>query len=274
MQQYPSSDDWAGERGTRWRDDSAAYEAMLAPLDPPLIAAAGLDGALTVADVACGAGGTTLALAAAAPPGCNVEGFDISADLIAAARARAGAVRFAVADVASHVPEQPYDRLVSRLGTMFFPDPAAAFTNLARWLRHGGRFAFAVWASPRDNPWLWAVREEVAAVVDVPRPEPDAPGPFRYGDPAPMLALLGAAGFTGIEVADLGLDLAVGGGLPAAEAARWSIAATPFGDLLTSAAPEMAATVATRLTALYREHERGGRVWQAARVHLVTGGRG
>lgn len=59
-------------------------------------------------------------------------------------------------------PEQPYDRLVSRLGVMFFGCAPAAFANLRRWLVPGGRLGFAVWGPVEDNPWAAAARAAVA----------------------------------------------------------------------------------------------------------------
>ena len=61
--------------------------------------------------------------------------------------------------------KRPYDRLVSRLGMMFFEDPPAAFANLARWLAPGERFAFAVWGRPAENPWMTTVPEVVAEII-------------------------------------------------------------------------------------------------------------
>jgi SAM-dependent methyltransferase len=85
---------------------------------------------------------------------------------------------------------------------MFFDDPPSAFASLARWLAPGGRFAFAVWGRPADNPWAGIVRETVAEVIDVPSPDLDAPGPFRYGDPDKLLRLLERAGLGELEVCD------------------------------------------------------------------------
>jgi hypothetical protein len=52
---------------------------------------------------------------------------------------------YEIADMATApAPPEPYDRLVSRFGIIFFDDPPAAFANLARWLAPGGRFAYAV----------------------------------------------------------------------------------------------------------------------------------
>jgi len=65
---------------------------------------------------------------------------------------------------------------------MFFSDPVAAFTNIRRALRPGGRLTFVCWQTPGANPWLSAPGR--AALLSsnrftqfrpVPRPKPRAP---------------------------------------------------------------------------------------------------
>ena len=123
-------------------------------------------------------------------------------------------------------PEVPYDRLVSRFGIMFFDDSLAAFGNLIRWLAPGGRFAFAVWGRLDQNPWMTSIRQVVAEIIDLPTPDPEAPGPFRYGEADKLLTLLDRAGFGNPDVSDWRGVLPIGGGLPAAEAAPQNITAT------------------------------------------------
>jgi len=136
MNENPAASDWAGARGEKWRDQLPRMEAMLAPIDDPLIKALDLDAGYRIADIGCGGGGTTLAIARRAPAGSEVHGYDISPALIEAARAREPdepAVAFTLADVGTApAPDQPYDRLVSRFVIMFYDDPPAAFANLAR----------------------------------------------------------------------------------------------------------------------------------------------
>jgi SAM-dependent methyltransferase len=111
---------------------------------------------------------------------------------------------------------------------MFFDDPPAAFVNLARWLAPVGRFAFAVWGRPAENPWMTSVRQAVAEIIDMPPPEPEAPGPFRYAEADKLLTLLNRAGFGELDVSDWRGALPIGGGLPAAEAASFALASLFF----------------------------------------------
>jgi hypothetical protein len=52
------AEDWAGARGEKWRIRLAGMEAMLAPVDEPLISALELRAPHRVADVGCGGGGS------------------------------------------------------------------------------------------------------------------------------------------------------------------------------------------------------------------------
>ncbi|MQA13973.1 MAG: hypothetical protein GEV09_07300 [Pseudonocardiaceae bacterium] len=42
---------------------------------------------------------------------------------------------------------------MSRFGVIFFDDPTAAFANIARALRPGGRLAFLCWQDVARNEW-------------------------------------------------------------------------------------------------------------------------
>ena len=258
---------WSGARGDHWRTHLAGMEATFAPVDEPLLDALRLDAPCRIADLGCGGGGATLAIARRAPPGSVVHGLDISPSLVELARARPGpagrAVTFEVADLmTSPAPATPHDRLASRFGVMFFDDPAAAFANLARWLAPGGRFAFAVWGHPADNAWLATVREVVATVVDVPSPAPGAPGPFRYADVAPLLALLERSGLGDLDVHTWRGALPIGGQRSAAEAASFALAAfSSFAELLAAAGDRALGAAQEALTGRFASHQRDGAVW-------------
>ena len=171
-------------------------------------------------------------------------------------------------------PEKPYDRLVSRFGIMFFDDPPAAFANLVRWLAPGGRFAFAVWGRPAENPWMTSVREVAAEVIDMPPPDPEAPGPFRYAEAGKLLTLLDRAGFGELDVRDWRGALPIGGGLPAAEAANFALASfSSFGELLAEAGDEALNDARQSLTARFSRHQQEGAVRMDACVRIFTGAR-
>lgn len=281
MPESHESSHWAGERGRKWRTQLSAMESMLAPVTEPLLHALDLDAPCRIAEIGCGGGGTALEIFRRTPVGSVVHGYDVSADLIEVARDRAQSdsqsvgrnIGFEVADAGTATPARPYDRLASRFGIMFFDHPPEAFSNLARWLVPGGRIAFAAWGSPAENPWSTAARDATAEIVEVPRPDPEAPGPFRYGEAGKLAALLEQSGFVNLEVVDWRGTLPVCGGLPASEAATLALQAfSNFGELLAAAGEEAVNEARRRLTARYAQHLRHGIVEMSASVHIVTGG--
>lgn len=276
MSENPSASDWATARGDKWRDKLPGMEAMLAPVDEPLINALQLDRPCRIADIGCGGGGTTLEIFRRASAGSAVHGFDISPALIDSARARAARekslITFATSDVATAPPpEVPYGRLVSRFGIMFYDNPPVAFANLVRWLVPGGRFAFAVWGPPADNPWMMSLRQTVADVIDVPPLDSEAPGPFRYGDGDKLLGLLDHAGFGALEVQSWRGALALGGGLPPAEAADFALESFSFGALLADAGEDAFDEARRSLAIHYPRHQQGNVVRMDSCVQIVTG---
>jgi SAM-dependent methyltransferase len=273
-----SGPDWAGERGERWREHHVGLEATIEPIHGPLFEALRLDGPARVAEVGCGCGGTALALSRHAPEGTVVHGYDLSPANVEEARGRADEagreVSFQVADMSTARPEEPYDRLLSRFGFMFFEDPVPAFRNLADWLAPGGRLAFATWGVPTENLWMVGVFGAVRELVEVPETDPDGPGPFRYGEVDRLLGELGEAGFQDLEVSTWRGKLALGGGLAPPDAARFALSA--FGGLsklLSEAGEEVAAEAHSRVTAVLSEAAPEGVVRMDASVHVVTGGR-
>ena len=279
MNEHTAASDWTAARGEKWRAQLAGMEAMLTPVDEPLIRALNLDAPCRIADIGCGGGGTTLEILRRAPAGSVVHGFDLSPALIELARSckrsDERAIGFEIADMATATaPEKPYDRLVSRFGTMFFDDPLAAFANLVRWLAPGGRFAFAVWGRPAENPWMTSVRQVVAEIIPLPTLDPEAPGPFRYAEADKLLILLDRAGYGQLDVGDWRGVLPIGGGLPAAEAANFALASfSSFGELLAEAGNEVLNAARKSLTARLSRHQRDGAVWMDAYVHIFTGAR-
>lgn len=273
----PPAIDWAAARSEKWRRHLDGLETMLAPIDTALIAALDIHAPVRVADVGCGSGATTMALLASAPEGTVAEGFDLSPALVEVARRKHQAVglttSFEVADMSSYGPPGvPYDRLVSRLGVMFFADPSAAFSNLRRWLTSDGRFAFAVWGPIEDNEWMAHTQAAVASAVDVPSADPSAPGAFRYGNVVELVAELTASGFTDIVVQNRRGALPIGNGQEPAEAARFALGAfSSFDELLSRAGAWAQEHALGELTGRFSRYELGGRILIPARVHIVAG---
>lgn len=161
-------DDWNGQSGERWVANQARLDALVAVFGQAAIEAAAPAMGERVLDIGCGAGASSLALAARVGAGGQVLGVDISEPLIERARELARhdtPALFQVADASSaELPEGAFDILFSRFGVMFFDDPTAAFTHMRRALRLGGRVAFVCWRGATENDWM---RLPVGALKDM-----------------------------------------------------------------------------------------------------------
>ncbi len=187
----------------------ATTDTMFAPL-ARLLAAQARPGE-RVLDVGCGAGATTRALADAVAPDGQATGADISVALIDAARAHQTRADFVVADAETYAFESDtYDLVASRFGVMFFADPVAAFANLHRATRPGGRLRAITWRAQSENPFMATAGKAARTVFpDLPQPPADGPGQFAFADAARVSAILGEAGWSAVEHEPLDIELAM-----------------------------------------------------------------
>jgi SAM-dependent methyltransferase len=207
---------WNGEEATHWVAHIDRYDAMLDPFDGHLFGRADIHGTDTVADIGCGCGATTLAAAGLAPDGLAF-GIDLSGPMLdlAAQRARQRVVdnvRFERGDAGSYrFDPGGFDHALSRFGVMFFADPVAGFSNVARALRPKGTFTFVCWQAMARNDWIAIPGAAAAAHVPLPPlASGDAPGPFSLSDPDRINAVLGEAGFPKVDIGPVEEALVLG----------------------------------------------------------------
>jgi ubiquinone/menaquinone biosynthesis C-methylase UbiE len=210
--------EWDGADGEYWAKYHKEYERLLGVFDGALVEAGAVRSEDRCLDIGCGTGATTLALAARAVEG-SALGLDLSGPMLklareAADRAAIRNVQFVQADAQVHPFETAtFDVAVSRMGCMFFGDPATAFANIGRSLRPGGRLALAVWQEQTANEWITAIDNAVGEVTSTEAAGEQTgyvPGPFSLADPELCTSLLQAAGFVDVTVAGLDLPLAFG----------------------------------------------------------------
>jgi SAM-dependent methyltransferase len=211
---------WNGDDGEFWVAHQDRLDRTLFPFLQPLLDFAAPRPGTTVIDVGCGCGATTIEIARAVGPAGRVVGIDISSSMLALAAERLRPFATATCRLgdAATLPlhDLGADLMVSRFGVMFFGDPSAAFANMRTALAEGGRLRFACWRPIGENPWLQiplhAVYEHVPRL---PKPDPEEPGPFAFGDTARVTRILEAAGFStpSFTPLDIQMDLAAGGTL-------------------------------------------------------------
>jgi ubiquinone/menaquinone biosynthesis C-methylase UbiE len=264
---------WNGRAGDTWVELNRLLDMELRPLGLEAQAALGPKPGERVLDIGCGGGETSLDLAQAVSPGGAVLGVDISRSLLEVAERRAAGldvdVRFEAADAqTSDFGDERFDAAFSRFGVMFFADPTAAFANILKALRPGGRIAFVCWRSPQENPLMTAPLKAAEHLMPPMSPsDPLAPGPFAFADPERLRRILGEAGFGQIAIRPF--DARVGGWTPD-EAMIVAQRVGPLGTVLREN-PHLRPKVLDAVVQELQRHTRAdGKVRMDAAVWIVT----
>jgi SAM-dependent methyltransferase len=267
---------WNGPAGEAWVAAQAVLDGMFHSLEAALADAAAEAGARRVLDVGCGTGATTLAVARRLGADGEALGVDISAPMVASARARAerdgSPARFVVADAGTQAfAPAHFDLAVSRFGVMFFPDPVAAFANLRSGMRPGGGLAAVAWRSRAENPFMTtAERTALPLLPEPPPPRPaHAPGQFSLADEGHVRRILGESGWTGVEMRPLDVDCV----FPATALELYLNRLGPLGTLLREVDDGTRDRVLDAVRAAFQPFVHGGEVrftaacwWIAARA--------
>lgn len=262
---------WNGDAGRRWVDQRTRHLALRQPVVPHLLRAAGVATGDRVLDVGCGCGELTLRLAEASGVDGAVLGLDISGLMLDTARdlaatASGPAPRFVHGDAQVYpFDDAAFDVAVSSFGVMFFDDATAAFANLHRALRPGGRLAFLCWQDDERNEVfgipLRAFRAHGAPV--------DLAGVDPFADPRRVGDLLVGAGFTSVRTEAVHGPARIGSDV--ADVLGYTRATTRVRDLLaTLDDAALAERVYATMAAEYTVRERPDGVWVDAAAWLVT----
>jgi len=205
---------WNGASGRHFIEQRERHERMRSRLTTRLLAGARIEDGEEVLDVGCGCGDVTI-LAARAAGGGHALGADLSRIQVAEARriaASAGVAnaRFEVADAQVHPFRAGiFDVVLSNFGVMFFDDPAAAFGNLRKALRPGGRLTFLCWRGRAENPFFTIGFAESAVILGL-RELPGPAAAFSLADAGRVSVLLSDAGFGGVAFAKVDEPMPVG----------------------------------------------------------------
>jgi SAM-dependent methyltransferase len=206
---------WNGYEGEHWASHADRYDGVNSGFNPFVLDL--VSPSDRVLDIGCGNGQLTRVAAARAT---SATGVDLSGPMLATARSRSAEipnVTFEQGDVQVHpFPEGAFDLAVSRFGVMFFADPVAAFANVHRALRPGGRLAFLCLTALAGTD-LGRVFGAMAPYLPQPT-GPDGSGPTSFADPAHTRAVLTDAGFDGVECTHVEADQIWGRDVPDAAA--------------------------------------------------------
>jgi SAM-dependent methyltransferase len=223
-----------------------------------------------VLDIGCGRGQTTREVARLARTG-SALGVDISAAAIERARelAREQEVRNVIFELGDaqvlRFPRGRFDLVISRFGTMFFDDPAAAFGNIGRALRPSGRLVMMVWQDSERNEWAVAIRQALSGPA---ASVPGGPDAFSLGDPPAVTGILEAAGFADVRFTDVHQPVHYGPDVAAA--LDWVRGFTSTAQTLRRLDAADAASALGRLGDMLKAHMTGNGVWFDSRAWIVA----
>ena len=212
---------WNGISGESWVRQDEKHDGQLVPWAELLAATAAVQPGERVLDIGCGCGATTIEAARRAAPDGQAIGVDLSGPMTARAREKAVEAgltntRFEVGDAQTDdltLGDAPYDVVISRFGVMFFEDPVAAFANMHKATRPGGRLAMVAWAPIDQQQWIRVPMQ--AALAHVPLPPllaTSGPGMFGLADHDGTVSLLREAGWDDIAIEPHLRTMLLGGG--------------------------------------------------------------
>lgn len=197
--------DWNRVAGG-WEKWDRFFDEQMTFLNHRLVADARLRSGLRVLDLGSGTGYPALLDAQTVGPSGSVIGLDLAEQMLDVARRKAtrlglNNITFRAGDVTTLPFEaNSFDAITSRFCLMFLPEIQKAADEIARVLKPGGWLAAAVWSAPEKNPSIGLAMATIKQVIDLPPPDPAAPGVFRLAIPGDLAGMFQQAGL--IDVSD------------------------------------------------------------------------
>lgn len=257
-----------------WEKWDRFFDEQMSFLNHRLAADARVRPGLHVLDLGSGTGYPALLDAQTVGPDGSVIGMDLAEQMLEAARRKAtrlglANVTFRTSDVTALPFESAsFDAVTSRFCLMFLPEIQKAAAEITRVLRPGGWVAAAVWSSPDKNPSISLSMEAIRNVVELPPPDPAAPGIFRLAKQGELAGMLQQAGLVDVMEQEF--------------LAEWSYASAEeyYTSLMELAAPiqNLMATIAADRLQLVRQlileavsrYQRGNRIIFPIAVRMVA----
>jgi SAM-dependent methyltransferase len=226
---------WSDIKGDLWVTLQPRIDTMLATFGDKALDTLNPQSGERILEIGCGTGTTTLALGGRVGTSGEILAADLSRPMLNKAIERANVsaehpITFVEADAQVHsFPTATFDAVYSRFGVMFFDDPIAAFRNIGKAVRPGGRMAYVCWADRKANPWIRIPAGAAKTCLDLPAPPPDdAPGQFSMENEGRVQQILHDAGWSDIGLERFTVDGSIGS--DAADAARFITKMGPMSE--------------------------------------------
>jgi ubiquinone/menaquinone biosynthesis C-methylase UbiE len=195
--------DWNRVAGG-WEKWDRFFDEQMGFLNHRLVADARLRAGMRVLDLGSGTGYPALLGAQTVGSRGSVIGLDLAEQMLTIARRKATTlglanVTFRTGDATSlPFAADSFDAVTSRFCLMFLPEIPKAAAEIVRVLKPGGWIAAAVWSAPDKNPYLMIPITVIKQFLDLPQPDPTAPGIFRLAKPGDLAGMLQQTGFTNL----------------------------------------------------------------------------
>ncbi len=265
--------DWNRVAGG-WEKWDRFFDEQMAFLNHRLVADARLRAGMQVLDLGSGTGYPALLGAQTVGSNGSVIGLDLAEQMLAVARRKATVlnlenVTFRIGD-ATLLPFEAdsFDAVTSRFCLMFLPEIPKAAAEIARVLKPGGWVAAAVWSAPDKNPSIGLSMEAIKKVVELPPPDPTAPGIFHLAKPGDLAGMFQQAEL--VDVTDQ--EFLAEWSYTSAEEYYTSLMeiAAPVQNLMAKLSAPQAQEVKRLINQAATQYQRGNRITFPLAVRMVT----
>ncbi|HSE59543.1 MAG TPA: methyltransferase domain-containing protein [Nitrospiraceae bacterium] len=257
-----------------WEKWDEMFDRSMAFLNHRLVADGRLRQGYQVLDLGSGTGYPALLAAQVVGAQGKVTGIDLADDMLAAARRKAARlglsnVEFRTGDVTTlPFPSGSFDAVTSRFCLMFLPEIPKAAAEIARVLKPGGHLAAAVWSAPDKNPYLRIPLDVIKQLIELPPPDPQAPGIFRLAKPGDLMGMVQQAGLSGLSEEEFAADVQLTSGREYFSSLM-EIAA-PIQNLFAKLSSSQQAEAEKRIVQSVEQHRRGAAVSLPIAVRFVA----
>jgi len=257
-----------------WEKWDQYFDRQMAFVNHRLVADARLRPGLHVLDLGSGTGYPALLVAQTVGSIGSVVGIDLADQMLAAADRKAkrlglANLTFRTGDVTSLPFEAgSFDAVTSRFCLMFLPEIPKAVSEIARVLRPGAWVAAAVWSAPEKNVSFCITMDVLKQFIELPAPDPTAPGIFRLARPGDLSSMFRQAGLVDIMEQEF--------------VAEWSYAsgeeyyrsltdlAAPLQNLFARLAPDQRREAEQRIVQAVNQYRRGETILLPMVVRMVA----
>ena len=196
--------DWNRVAGG-WEKWDRFFDEQMAFLNHRLVGDARLRAGLRVLDLGSGTGYPAILAAQTVGAKGSVVGIDLAQQMLDSAGRKAALLQlsnltFRAGDVTTLPFETAsFDAVTTRFCLMFLPDIPKGVAEIFRILKPNTWCAAAVWSAPDKNPYLKIPLDVIKQSIELPAPDPTAPGIFRLAKPGELSGMLQQAGFIDIS---------------------------------------------------------------------------